>query len=836
MKRLFIAFLLMPFLVAAQPYAQPSASEIQLKIKKLNFLGSVLYVAAHPDDENTRMITVLANEKLATTGYLSMTRGDGGQNLIGPEIRDLLGLIRTQELLAARRIDGGRQYFTRAVDFGYSKSPEETFDVWNKDEILSDVVRIFRQYQPDVVITRFPPNQYAGHGHHTASAILAGDAFTAAADPKAYPEQVESFGSWQAMRLYTNTGRWWNQSINEDTPGVVVMDVGHYSPLLGSSYTEIAARSSSQHKSQGWGRRGTRGEEIEFLEHRTGEPADEDIFAGVNTTWSRLKGGQRVQPLVDALIRDFDPLNPSGSVPALFRIRDEIEKLDDGVWKRRKLAETEQLIQDCLGLFLEATAGHYYGVPGHPMAFSIEMVNRSALPVKVEKIGATTVKWDTVYNAGLPTNEAVRVETRAPLSSNATYSEPYWLREPHGTGRFELKDDQYIGLPQNPPAAEFTFALDVDGKKLSITRPLVYKWVDRVKGELWRPFEVVPAVVVNPSDHVLIFSESGPKLVSVTVRANIDGPVAGTLTLSLPRGWRTEPASVPFKLDGRDAEQVSTFRVFPPESESSIRITAMAEVDGKAFDESLRVIAYDHFPVQTLLPPAEIKAVRINLEKAGNRIAYIRGAGDDIPSALRNMGYDVWEMNDSEVTPENLKTVDAVVFGIRAFNTNTHVGSFMDDVLAFAKNGGTVVVQYNTVFDIDGAGFAPAHLKISRDRVTEEDAEVTVLNEAHPVLNVPNKITGEDFEGWVQERGLYFPDEWDPAFDAILSMHDGEESAKSGSLLIAKYGDGHYVYTGISFFRQLPEGVPGAYRLFANIVSLGNASKPSGAKRPDKTK
>src|SRR5690606_21818996 len=345
------------------------------KLKKLNFLGSVLYVAAHPDDENTRIIASMANGELAATAYLSMTRGDGGQNLIGPEIRDLLGVIRTQELLAARRIDGGQQFFTRAVDFGYSKSADETFSIWGKDSILHDVVKVYRQFQPDVIITRFPPDERAGHGHHTASAMLAIEAFTKAADPNIFPKQLGVLSAWQSKRLYTNTGRWWNSSITENTPGVVAIDVGGFSPLLGSSYSEIAAVSRSQHKSQGFGSRGTRGRQLEFLEYQKGDSASRSVFEGVNTTWSRVPNGAAIGKKVDEIIRSFDEEKPHAITPALLQVHKMIKALAPSVWRDRKLEEVEQLIQDCAGLYLEVTPDQYWVAPGEQVRLAFELLN-----------------------------------------------------------------------------------------------------------------------------------------------------------------------------------------------------------------------------------------------------------------------------------------------------------------------------------------------------------------------------------------------------------------------------------------------------------------------------
>ncbi|HEY8933953.1 MAG TPA: PIG-L family deacetylase, partial [Cyclobacteriaceae bacterium] len=429
-KLLFLILVLQPFFDFAQQ-SQPGAAQIKLKLKKLNFLGSVLYVAAHPDDENTRIITYMANDRLASTAYLSMTRGDGGQNLIGPEIRDLLGLIRTQELLAARRIDGGRQFFTRANDFGFSKSADETFKIWGKNDILSDVVRVFRQFQPDVIITRFPPDERAGHGHHTASAIFAQEAFDIAAKPDQFPELVTQFGVWQAKGLYTNTGRWWNTSINENTPGIVSLNVGGYNPLLGESYSEIAAISRSQHKSQGFGSSGTRGYQPEFLEFVKGEKVTKDVFENVNTTWTRVKGGEKILPLVEKAYKEFNPESPSTTVTTLLAIRKAITALEPGVWRNRKLAEVEQLIKDCLGLYLGVKADHYWSAPGQKTIVSFEIINRSPADVSIERIQSPDLNLDTTLTTTLKNDVTLTFKSAKTIAVEKQYSDPYWLHNEH---------------------------------------------------------------------------------------------------------------------------------------------------------------------------------------------------------------------------------------------------------------------------------------------------------------------------------------------------------------------------------------------------------------------
>ncbi len=770
MRFLVVALALFCFYTTfSQQRKQPSAAEIKLKLNKLNFLGSVLYVAAHPDDENTRAIAFLSNDRLAATAYLSMTRGDGGQNLIGPEIRDQLGLIRTQELLAARRIDGGEQFFTRANDFGFSKNAKETFEIWNKDEILSDVVKVIRQFQPDVILTRFPPDERAGHGHHTASAILAQEAFDLSNDATKYPAQVEDYGVWQVKRMYTNTGR---------------VNVGGYNMLLGKSYAEIAADSRTQHKSQGFGSPGRRGDAMEFFE------------------LSRLKGTEKIQPLVDKVIAEYKYENPSASLSLLVQIRKEISALAFSVWRDRKLKEVNQLIQDCAGLYVEVVAGSYWGTPGESTTVNFEVINRSPAEVTMTGIHSDAILYDTTFSTVLKNNVPFVKKSTHSLAATLPYSSPYWLKEHHSIGLFTVNDPKMIGKPENDPAVVFNVRFVINGEAINIPAPLVYKWTDPVKGELMRPFEIVPPLFVNLTKPVYIFKNQDPQEVTVLLKATKDG-VDGKIKLELPKGWKSVPTSIPIDLAKRGQEQSATFRVIASKDELNATLKAVAEINDRAYDYSLQLIEYDHIPTQTLMPKAEAEALRIDLKKEGSVVGYIRGAGDDVPASLRNMGYEVWEMKNEEVTAANLKKVDAVVLGVRTLNTNERIRFFMPQLLDYVKEGGTLVVQYNTNtdFEIEKDKFAPYPITLSRDRVTEENSVVRILKPEHPALNYPNKITPKDFDGWVQERGLYFPSNWHENYDALLSCNDTGEPAKNGSLLIANYGLGHYVYTLIGYLQ-----------------------------------
>jgi hypothetical protein len=511
-------------------------------------------------------------------------------------------------------------------------------------------------------------------------------------------------------------------------------------------------------------------------------------------------------------------------------IRREIAALAPSVWKDRKFREVSQLIQDCAGLYFEITTDQPWIAPGEPVISSFEIVNRSHAAIKLLQVKSAPLAFDSTLNTELKDNKLITFKTKKNLLSSSEYSDPYWLREEHSQGLFNVPNPSLIGKPENGPAVWVDYTIEVYGEKISLSTPLVYKWTDPVKGELSRPFEIVPPVLINLSQKVYVFKDVAPKTIGVLIKSNSGSAQSSTVRLVLPSGWKSEPTSAMVDLTKRGEEKKIEFVIVPGVADGTFTIQAQAEINGKTYSNSVQTIAYDHIPFQTLLPPAKSTVVRLDIKKEGQVIGYIQGAGDGVPEALRNIGYEVWEMKDEEVTPANLRKVDAVVLGVRALNTNERIRHFMPDLLDYVKNGGTMVVQYNTNSDLEVDKFSPYPLTISRDRVTEENSEVRILKLDHPVLNYPNKISADDFKGWVQERGLYFPDKWDPAYQAVLSMNDTGEKPKDGSLLIASYGSGHYIYTGLSFFRELPEGVSGAYKLFANITSLGKTPKPQRQK------
>jgi LmbE family N-acetylglucosaminyl deacetylase len=801
---------------------QMNGGEIQLALQKLNVLGRVLYIAAHPDDENTNLMALWANGSLYESAYLSITRGDGGQNLIGPELRERLGVIRTEELLAARRIDHGKQFFSRAIDFGFSKTAEETMRIWDRDKILSDVVWVVRQFQPDVIVTRFSPEDQLTHGHHTASAILARDAFSASSDANRFPEQLAFVKPWRPTRLVWNTSPFFfsNRNLPFNPAGLTVLEAGGYNPLLGKAYTEIAAASLSMHKSQGVGsppRRGIRKEYFKLLE---GQPMTTSLFEDIDTSWSRVPNSESIATEIRQIISQFQPADPAASVPELLKLRQAMSGIKDDSWVPEKKAELDKIIAACLGLHVEASTTNEAVTPGQTATIKLEAINRCNIPVTLQEIRFPLSGDSMKIGAALPSNELVTKDLSCKIPDNTPYSQPYWLRQPGTLGAFAVDDQKLIGLPENPPHLPIEITLQVSGQQLRYVIDTRYRTVDPVAGELRQSLVIAPPVFANFANGVLVFANNQSKSVSVHVTA-ATGSVKGEVKLAAPQGWRVSPASLPIDLNGANADAVATFTVEPPYQNSEGTLRAVVSIDGRDYSFGRVRISYPHIGVHTLMPPAEVKLVRADIRKKGERLGYIPGAGDDVAASLQQIGYTVKMLSDADITAENLAQFSAVVLGIRAYNTDDRISTWLPELFAYVKNGGVAIAQYNTTADLKTKEMAPYSLEISRDRVTDENAEVRILETNHPLVTTPNKITSKDFEGWVQERGLYFPDKWDPAWTPILSCNDPKEKPLDGGLLVAKSGKGFFVYTSYSWFRQLPAGIPGAYRLFANMVSLG---------------
>jgi LmbE family N-acetylglucosaminyl deacetylase len=826
MKR--ICFLLALFFTlgsSAQAPLFPTSGDIYLGIKKLNVLGSVLYFAAHPDDENTRLLTYFSKDRLYRTGYLSLTRGDGGQNLIGEEQGVELGLIRTQELLAARRIDGAEQFFSRAFDFGYSKSPEETFTKWDREKILSDAVWVIRNFQPDVIITRFPTTGEGGHGQHTASAILAVEAFRAAADPKRFPGQLQYVKPWQAKRILWNTFNFGGN--NTTSADQFQLDAGDFNPVLGKSYGEIAAESRSQHKSQGFGSLRGRGEAIEFFKTLGGDAPKTDLHEGVNTTWSKVFSGaalNNVQSQLTEITRNYDFAAPQKSVPALTKLYKTLQGLpQNNAWVVQKTKEVSDLIVAASGLWLEVLAATPHAVQGDSLQFSVVANDRLGTGVVLKRVQLDA--FDTLLSSSLTRNKNFLLTRKMLVPKTKELTQPYWLREAMQEGYFVVNDQKKIGQPDMDKAYTATIVLSFQGEEIHVTRPMHYRYSDAVKGEIYQPFYVLPPATVSVAPSVVLLRRSDTTSQPIAVFFTAQTALSGTASPHIRSAAIDSTLhNVPFTLPARST-QAYTFRVSSPSMQNRNEDRAFGSViyNDKNGEHSayltIRSINYDHIPTIQYFFGKSVKILNLDLKTAGKKIGYIVGAGDKVPEALEQMGYEVTLLTDKELERNNLQQYDAIFAGVRSFNANNWMDKYYDKLMAYVANGGNYIVQYSQSNGLRGK-FGPYPFTITNRRITDENAPVTFLVPEHPVLNYPNKINPTDFRGWVQERSLYHATDWDNRFQPVLRMADPGEQPHDGSLVVVKHGKGFFTYTGLSFFRQLPAGVPGAYRLLANLIAL----------------
>ncbi len=790
-------------------------------------MGSVLYVAAHPDDENTRLITWLANEKKVNAAYISLTRGDGGQNLIGSEFGDELGVIRTHELSEARKIDGGIQFFSRATDFGYSKTPEETFKIWKKKKVMGDLIYVIRKFQPDLIITRFNTETGKTHGHHTASALLANEAIELSNDSNESYQQLPYLNLWKTTRVVWNASAFFfEKGANLDS--LAKIDVGNYSQLLGTSYTEIAALSRSCHKSQGFGTIGTRGEQLEYFIPSAGTtPTDKDIFSGFDFTWNRIKNGKAIGTKIDNIISKYNFNDPSASSETLIELYQDVKKLNDNSYLvNKKLEDILVLIHQCLGFYHEVYTDDYIYAVGDTMRIKTETINRSGklmtylnmrLPFQSEWLSN-----DFEYNRQVNGSEGQKWTSGAlTIKDDATFSNPVWWN-------VKAIEDDYKGYSraiENKNFEPFTYTIQpsFNGKQpikdLVFTGQIMYKRSDPEKGEIHQPIYLAPPVTATPLQQVMIWRNKTEKKITVQLQA-FKNNCQGKVRLNIPEGWKVSPAEINFDMTTKRETKNVEFLVTPPDSNAQGSLTAEVICNGRNYSCSFKEIKYDHIPAIVLFPESSVKLVKIDNSAALSKIAYIEGAGDDIAHDLQETGYML-----EIVKPENVLTTDyskykTVLLGIRSYNTIENILPLQTTLLNYVNNGGNLIVQYVTTGNLKVKENGPYPFKISRDRVTDENATMTMLDTNHAIFNKPYKIKENDFKGWVQERGLYFANEWDKNYTPLISCNDPGEEEKKGGLIVAKYGKGHFIYSGLSFFRQLPDGVPGAYKLLINMIEL----------------
>jgi len=782
------------------------ALEMRLALERASVLGSALMIGAHPDDENTAALVCLARGRHVRTAYLSLTRGEGGQNLLGPEQGHLLGVIRTQELLAARRIDGAEQYFTRAIDFGFSKSARETFAKWGHDRILADVVWVIRRFRPDVIVSCFSGTPRDGHGHHQAAGILAQEAFKAAGDRARFPEQLKFTGPWQARRLM-----WSMYPGGEPAAGSIAIDAGEYNPVLGRSYAEIAAISRGMHRSQGMGSQPRRGASIVYLAPLAGAPAGSDLFDGIDTTWSRVRGGEAAGRILREAETNFDDEHPESILPALIEAEALLAGLHDP-WaelKRRELAET---IASCAGLSLDASAERWDAAPGSSIPIRLTALARSRVDARLTGISIEGAGHSLTMNTPLPYNRSVTREATWRAPDGAPPSQPYWLAEPPSGDAYTVADQRMVGTAENPPVLAARFRVAIAGREFEYTRPVVCRYVDRLRGELTRPLVVVPRVSVRFAEPVIVFPDTQPRKVEAFVTADV-ADSRGELALQAPAGWKVEPRARKFEAAALGEQALLSFEVRPPAGDGRGALRTGAR--------GMQVIAYSHIQPQAVFPPAEVRLVRAGIQVLARRIGYVMGAGDEIPRALRQIGCDVTLLTPEDLASGALSTFDAIVTGVRAYNVRSDLRANQHRLLEYVSNGGTLVVQYNVLDAALAPGMirlGPYPIRIGRARVTNENSPIGFPDPASPLLANPNRITLSDFSGWLQERGLYFAAEWDPHYRSLFESHDAGEAPLPGGMLYARYGRGAYVFTAYSWFRQLPAGVPGALRIFANLL------------------
>ncbi len=793
--------------VVAQ-HSPKSPSYLLQELEGLLHFRRALYVAAHPDDENTRLISYLEHGNYTETAYISLTRGSGGQNLIGSEKGDLLGAIRSHELLAARSIDQGQQFFTSALDFGYSKTSEETFEKWNKETVLQELVHTIRYFKPDVMITRFPPNKRAGHGHHAASAILAEEAFKKAADPNYLP----NVKPWQVSQLYFNTSTWWIKDLDEfvkSDSSYLKIDVGGYNAHTGKWNGEIASESRSMHKSQGFGSAKQRGEKFEYLQlinHVGAFPSN-----GINTgrkNWTDYPQGSEIQEQIERVIQSFDIKTPEKSIPSLIKLKKLLEKLPDNDGRILfKINILNEIILNCTGLYLSLSSEKNQYTKGAEMKLTLDAINPSneAVNIKQLQIDQKNFSIDqTIIN-----NQATEY--------NFEYYPPDWLFEPTSY-QMEYPGNLFHTL-------EGKLTIEIANTNFTFKSPVKYQWVDRVKGEQFAEVAFLPDVLVSFSDKSFITKKGNKTKVEVKLES-ISDTVSGEVQLNLDtKHWRIVPEKVTVDLVP-GVFQTIEFEVEALSSNRKDKCVAMFSDSRSQYTKYVEKITYDHIPELQVLKENQVNFVSVDIDPGNMNIAYIPGAGDEMVASLRRVGYQVDELQVTEISTSTLQKYDAVICGIRAYNTNPDLFKLHNVFLNYMESGGNFIVQYNTSRRIDTEQISPYILQLSRKRVTDEYAEVEWLVPEHKIFNSPLKLSETDFEAWVQERGLYFPDEWGPEFTPLISWSDKGEEKLKGALLVADYGKGSFIYTGISFFRQLPAGVPGAYRLFSNLIHYSPNGNP----------
>lgn len=809
-----LVLLLTAFFTLLQVQAQ-SSSEIYHDLLKLKETKRILYIAAHPDDENTRLIAYLGNKEHAQVAYLSLTRGDGGQNLIGKELGLELGMIRTQELLKAREIDGGRQFFSRAIDFGFSKNPTETLNNWDREKLLSDVVWVIRKFQPDVIINRFNTVPGTTHGHHTTSAILSVEAFTEAAKQSSFPEQLTLVKPWKTKRVFWNGYNWGEEYKPPSDKLHYVFQVGDYNPILGTTYSQIAADSRTMHKSQGFGATAQVGKSQEFIELIEGDSFEEDPFEGIVNRWTTIENGPAIEESIIAAVDQFDFLEPSANVPQLLQVKSLLDASEASEpWIKEKQVQINELIISSLGIDAEFLSNQELSYPSEKINATVVINNPSETEIHLSNFSVLDKEW--FINEPLKDNETLNRDISLALPEEYPISQPYWLEQKPENNLFKIEDQSIIGLPFNKPSVIGSLTFLVNDMEVNVDIPLKYKYNDQVEGEIQQPFTVIPEIRLSINKENVFLLNGKPELMEIVVNFEKD-MVEGDLIfegltsgdyLELDKQINNEKQQITYQIQLKGLATVG----------KEIIAVKYQTPNGKVYDRGMKQINYKHIPNLTYFPPSEFHLINLELNTSPQRIGYIPGAGDDIPEVLTNLGYEVTLLENGRLNSQTLTPFNTVIIGIRAFNTNPNLANQVEEVMEYVKAGGNLIVQYNTSSPLLTRKLGPFFFELSRNRIAVEDSPVKVDYDSHSVLSKPNKIEEQDFEDWVQERGLYFPENWDSNYITPFTMQDPDETESQGSLLLADYGKGTYTYSGISWFRLLPAGVPGAIKLFVNLI------------------
>ena len=867
-----------PGSAAGQEPPRAGLVDAALRLRQLDGVKRVLMIGAHPDDEDSALLAALARGYGVETAYLALTRGDGGQNLIGPELSAGLGIVRTGELLAARGIDGGRQYFTRALDYGFSKSADEAFAHWPREELLRDVVWVVRTFRPQVIVSVFSGTPADGHGQHQAAGLLAPEAFEAAADPARFPEQLAYVQPWRTTTLLRRE--------RGDSAKVTTVQTGVFDPVLVRSWYQVAMDGRSQHRSQDQGAaqppgpRETRLVMVKSAAARAGDP----IFAGVDTTLAGLlaavppdslaRATQLVRAYRDAIHgaeASISVVDPGRAAPPLARAIRQLEllaplapagsELAHAIEHHRRVA-TDAFF-DAAGIVVEAATADGVLVPGDETTVTVRVWNGG--PYAVDSARATVAlpaEWtatpaaaaarggggggffggapasvrapaDVAASGRIEPGELATWSYRVQVPADAPPTEPYFMRAPRDGDLFHWPDDPTVwGLPFDPPViragATLRVAARADEPRLTLASvaEAPFVGVNQAFGEYREPVLVVPAISVATDQATMAWplADRTARDVAVRLRSETEATLDGNVRLEAPAGWTVEPASIRFQVAGRNAVTSAMFRVRPPAGGRAERVVlrAVAESGGRSWDRTIDVVDYPHIRRTAYREPADVEVSRVAVDvKPGLRVGYVMGTGDGGYEALRQMGVKAELLTPDRVSVGDFAGLDAVVIGVRAYEVRPDLVAANARLLDFARAGGTVVVQYQQ-YQYSNGGFAPYPVKINNphDRVTDETAPMRMLDLESPVFKAPNRITAEDFEGWKQERGLYFLGTWDDHYTPLLEMNDPGEAPLRGSLVVTPLGKGLYVYTALAFFRQFPAAVPGAYRLFANLVSL----------------